>query len=55
MVDTKISGAEVPSATTVRPMTIGDILKFLEEATEPITNRSALLKRTRKPTSSAAL
>ncbi len=55
MADTKNSGAEVPGATTVSPMIIGDILKFLDEATEPITNWSALVNSTRKPTSSAAL
>lgn len=40
--ETTISGAEVPNATTVRPITIGDILNFCASEDAPDTKKSAL-------------
>jgi hypothetical protein len=49
VVDTRISGAEVPIETMVKPMMMGDIPRFLAIDAAPATNRSALQIRTTKP------
>ena len=36
--ETNISGAEVPKATMVRPIAVGEIWKFRTVATAPIMN-----------------
>ena len=41
LIETIISGAEVPTETTVNPMIIGEIPKFRATAALPSTNRSA--------------
>jgi hypothetical protein len=55
MVDTSISGAEVPKATIVRPISIGDMPKWLAVAEAPSTKRSALQMSKPKPTKTAAI
>jgi len=55
MVDTNISGAEVPKATTVRPISIGDMPKWPAVAEAPSTKRSALQISKPKPTKTAAI
>ena len=50
---TTISGADVPTATNVRPMTILETPRFLAAAAEAWTNRSALQIRALKPMISA--
>jgi hypothetical protein len=43
------SGAEVPKATMVKPITIDDIFNFLAMDDEPSTNRFAPEIRSTKP------
>jgi len=40
--ETRISGADVPSETTVRPIKSGDMPKLRAKEAEPLTNLSAL-------------
>jgi hypothetical protein len=51
MRETKISGAEVPKETIVKPMSSGDMPEFLAVAAAPITKRSALQTKTTSPAS----
>jgi hypothetical protein len=46
------SGADVPNATTVKPMAIFEILNFLAMDDEPFTRKSAPFISTTKPTRS---
>ena len=55
MVDTNISGAEVPKATIVRPISIGDMPKWPAVAQAPSIKRSALQISKPKPTRMAAI
>jgi len=55
IVETNISGAEVPKATMVRPISIGDIPKWPAVAEAPSTKRSALQMSKPKPTRTAAI
>ncbi len=55
IVETNISGAEVPKETMVRPMTRGEIPIKRAVAAAPCTKRSALQTRMTKPTSNAAM
>ncbi len=48
-IDTKISGADVPKATIVRPMSRVGMPKFAAIAAAPLTKRSALQIRPIKP------
>ena len=50
VIDTRISGAEVPRDTMVRPMMIGDMPMLSAMEAAPATNRSALQMRMMKPT-----
>ena len=50
---TRISGAEVPSPTTVKPMTRGDTPRLRAVAEAPVTNKSALQINKPKPASMA--
>jgi hypothetical protein len=42
MAETSISGAEVPKATTVRPITMVEMPRLRARSDAPATNRSAL-------------
>ena len=55
MSDTSISGADVPKDTIVKPISIGDMPKFLAVAAAPNTNRSALHTRRISPVISAKI
>jgi len=50
---TKISGADVPRPTMVRPMIKGDTPKFFAIAEEPLTKKSAENTKKTKPASKA--
>ena len=50
VIATRISGADVPKETMVRPTIMGDMPIFLAIDAAPATNRSALQIRTIKPT-----
>lgn len=53
--DTSISGAEVPNDTMVKPISMGDIPKFLAVAAAPKTNLSALQTKSMSPAISAKI
>ena len=55
MVDTSISGAEVPKATIVRPISIGDMPKWPAVEDAPSTKRSALQMSKPRPIKMAAI
>ena len=50
MILTTSSGADVPIATTVRPMAISDTLNLLAKELAPLTRKSAPLIRSTNPT-----
>ena len=55
IVETNISGADVPNDTMVRPITNGEIPIKRAVAAAPSTKRSALQTRMTKPAKSAAM
>ena len=55
IVETSISGAEVPKATIVRPINRGDMPRWLAVAEAPSTKRSALQISRIKPIKTAAM